>query len=138
MTSAAGHPDLPTSVSPPVSRPMRASDADRTATVLELQDAVARGCLTPDEGSERMALAFAAIFQNELPPLVADLPVADAGVSERFAGALVLARPADGDRIRLALLVLGSLLLLATAGSAVVHLFLDGGGGPFPGGHHRF
>ena len=43
-------------------RRVRASDADRLATVERLQDAVARGLLTPDEGSERMADAFAAVF----------------------------------------------------------------------------
>jgi hypothetical protein len=32
---------------------MRASDADRLATVKHLQDAMARGLLAPDEGSER-------------------------------------------------------------------------------------
>ena len=37
--------------------PVRASDADRHATVLRLQDAVAAGRLTPGEGSQRMATA---------------------------------------------------------------------------------
>ena len=56
--------------------PMRASDADRHATVLLLQDAMARGLLTPDEGSERMAAAFAAVHRRDLGPLTADLPPA--------------------------------------------------------------
>jgi Domain of unknown function (DUF1707) len=55
---------------------MRASDADRLATVKHLQDAVARGLLTPDEGSERMADAFAAVHLTDLDPLTEDLPPA--------------------------------------------------------------
>ena len=60
----------------PPGPPMRASDADRCATVLRLQDGVARGLLTPDEGSERMATAFAARWVRDLDDLVADLPAA--------------------------------------------------------------
>ena len=55
---------------------MRASDADRLATVEHLQDAVARGLLAPDEGSERMADAFAAVHLTDLDPLTEDLPPA--------------------------------------------------------------
>jgi hypothetical protein len=39
-----------------------------------LQDAVARGLLTFDEGSDRMATAYTARFVRELGPLTADLP----------------------------------------------------------------
>jgi hypothetical protein len=53
---------------------MRAADDDRAATVHVLQDAVARGLLTPDEGSDRMAAAFAAVHLRDLAPLTADLP----------------------------------------------------------------
>jgi hypothetical protein len=55
---------------------LRASDADRTATVAALQDAVGRGLLTHEEGGERMAAALSARFADELPPLTADLPAA--------------------------------------------------------------
>jgi hypothetical protein len=55
---------------------IRASDAERSATVAELQDGVARGLLTHEEGAERMASAFAARFRDELPLLTADLPSA--------------------------------------------------------------
>jgi Domain of unknown function (DUF1707) len=55
-------------------RHMRASDADRVATVRLLQDAVGRGLLTADEGSERMAAAWAAVHVRDLGPLTADLP----------------------------------------------------------------
>ena len=53
---------------------MRASDAERAVTVDVLRDAVARGLLNPDEGSERMAAAFAATYRDELPALTVDLP----------------------------------------------------------------
>jgi len=53
---------------------LRASDAERTATVHALQDAMARGLLTHEEGDERMAAAFAARFRDQLPSLTADLP----------------------------------------------------------------
>jgi hypothetical protein len=53
---------------------LRASDADRYATVHVLQDAVARGLLGLDEGSARMADAYAARFVRDLAPLTADLP----------------------------------------------------------------
>jgi hypothetical protein len=54
---------------------LRASDAERLATVELLEDAVARGLLTPEEGSDRMATAFAARHRDELPAVTADLPV---------------------------------------------------------------
>jgi hypothetical protein len=53
---------------------IRASDAERAATVEVLKDAVAQGLLEPDEGSERMATAFATRFRDELPAIMADLP----------------------------------------------------------------
>jgi Domain of unknown function (DUF1707) len=60
----------------PQGRPrVRASDADRHAVVHRLQEAVARGQLSFDEGSERMARAWAGRYQDELPELTADLPV---------------------------------------------------------------
>jgi hypothetical protein len=55
---------------------IRASDMERAAVVDVLQDAVARGLLTHDEGGERMATALAATFRDQLPPLTADLPPA--------------------------------------------------------------
>lgn len=56
-------------------RRLRASDADRAATVGALQDAVARGQLSYDEGDDRIADAFAARHLDQLPALTADLPV---------------------------------------------------------------
>jgi Domain of unknown function (DUF1707) len=55
---------------------VRASDADRNATVDLVQDAIARGLLTHDEGGERMSAAYAATYRDELPVLTADLPPA--------------------------------------------------------------
>ena len=45
---------------------VRASDADRAATARTLQDAVGRGLLTYEEGSDRMAAAYAARFLTAL------------------------------------------------------------------------
>ena len=53
---------------------LRASDADRHATVARLQEAVALGLLTHEEGSDRMAAAYDARYHSDLPPLTADLP----------------------------------------------------------------
>jgi Domain of unknown function (DUF1707) len=61
---------------------IRASDADRLATVLVLQDAMARGQLTPDEASDRMASAFAAVHRNDLDPLTADVTPAPRAADE--------------------------------------------------------
>jgi Domain of unknown function (DUF1707) len=72
---------LDTDPFPPLQEPpprMRASDADREAVVRTLLDALARGLLTLDEGDERVAAAYAARYQDELPRLTADLPPAPA------------------------------------------------------------
>ncbi|MEO5834425.1 MAG: DUF1707 domain-containing protein [Nakamurella sp.] len=58
-------------------RGFRASDADRQLTVMVLQDAVARGLLTTQEGSVRMEAAYTATHHAQLPPLTADLPPAE-------------------------------------------------------------
>jgi hypothetical protein len=54
--------------------PARASDAEREAVVTVLHDAVARGLLTLAEGEERVAVAYATRFRDDLPRLTADLP----------------------------------------------------------------
>jgi hypothetical protein len=130
---------------------LRASDAERAATVEMLRDAVARGLLDHDEGGERMAAAFAVRFRDELPLLTADLPSAPAATAPapgwRALGSAavtqvradVLATVAAGPRSRrfvltvlVALLVLG---LLVALGSLAVHgLFEGGSDGPFDGG----
>jgi hypothetical protein len=123
---------------------LRASDADRTATVGVLRDAVAAGLLDHDEGGERMAAAFAARFRDELPPLTADLPRSATATSAPAPGwrslgstAVVQLRSdvqatlAAGPRSRrflltllIAVVVLGVLVAL---GSLALHGLLDGG-----------
>jgi hypothetical protein len=118
-------------------RRLRASDADRTATVEVLQDAMGRGLLAHGEGGDRMAAAFAARFTDELPPLTADLPLVAAPTAEpgwRHVGHLLAAQvraeihAGAGPRSRrilaaamVAVLLLGILLTLAG------HGLVDGG-----------
>jgi hypothetical protein len=53
---------------------VRASDAEREATVTRLNSAVGEGRLTLDEFSTRLGSAYDATTRGELEPLVADLP----------------------------------------------------------------
>ena len=137
--------------SPATSAPrMRASDADRLATVGQLQDAVARGLLTPDEGSERMADAFAAVHLTDLDPLTEDLPPAPPGRAApgwRSLGVLAveqvrisLSTAATGRvsaaRVAVVLLVASLFLVLVGALSGVA-LSDSGGGGGGDGGWHE-
>jgi hypothetical protein len=129
---------------------LRASDADRAATATTLQDAVGRGLLTPEEGGERLAAAFAAVHRDELPALTADLPTDEApagpsaAVGWRALVALLVAQVraelaatrAAGVRSRrfavaavVVVLLTGLVVLAAVSG----HGF-PGGDGPFPGG----
>ncbi|MFN8169248.1 MAG: DUF1707 domain-containing protein [Candidatus Nanopelagicales bacterium] len=55
-------------------RPMRASDQDRTEAVLALTDHVTDGRLDSDEFEARVSAAYAATYLHELDPLFADLP----------------------------------------------------------------
>jgi Domain of unknown function (DUF1707) len=134
---------------------IRASDADRTATVDVLQDAVARGLLTHDEGGERMATALAARFRDELPPLTADLPPlpapAAAAAGWRQLGSTLVAQVrhdvqaavAAGPRSRRFLLTaLVAILLvgfLVTVAALALHGMFDAGyDGEEFGEHMRF
>jgi hypothetical protein len=122
-------------------RHMRASDDDRAATVRVLQDAVVRGLLTADEGSERMAAAWAAVHVRDLPPLTADLPPARPvpgapgwGVLATMATEQVRTslRGAGSGRLsaaRVAAALAVTLLLLLLVGSVIGELFFDGGHG---------
>ena len=129
---------------------LRASDADRQETVHTLQDAAARGLLTPDEAGERMAAAYAAPHLDELPALTADLPPAAAPAPAppgwRVLATLALLQgraglawmTANGLRSRrgvaaiaVLLVVLAGLVALVVAGVGGPHGFA--GGGP----HHR-
>jgi hypothetical protein len=130
---------------------LRASDADRHAVVHRLQDAVARGLLDLDEGSERMARVWAARHVDELPPLVADLPEPTApppGWRALAALALLQLRTTLGGaagpgsraaRVRLAALSVAALLLVGlflglVGGVLAAHA---GDPGAFGGGFRR-
>ena len=57
---------------------IRASDAERDATVIRLRDAMAEGRLTLDDFSERTDAALTALTRDQLSAVVADLPTAAA------------------------------------------------------------
>lgn len=117
---------------------LRASDADRMAAVLVLQDAVGTGCLTPAEGSDRMSAAFAAIHRRDLEPLVADLPrpVSPTGnTGGARPGAVARARRTAADPgWRLVVIVAVLLVVALVVGSVAAHLVLGSGPGGFGGG----
>ena len=129
---------------------MRASDADRLAIVEQLQDAVARGLLTPDEGSERMADAFAAVHVTDLGRLTEDLPPAPperTAPGWRSLGTLAveqvrasLTTAATGRlraaRVAFVLLVASFFLVLVGALSGVALSDSGGGGGGGGWGDH--
>ena len=123
--------------------PLRAADSDRAATVHVLQDAVARGLLTPDEASDRMAAAFAAVHLRDLAPLTADLPAQPVAVAgsgapgwgplglmawEQVRATVTGARSGGPAAVRVALAAVVVLVLLLTLISLVVHGLADGPG----------
>jgi hypothetical protein len=121
---------------------LRASDVDRHATALVLQDATARGLLNPTEGGDRMGAAFAAVYLRDLEPLIADLPgvagtTKPAGWRPLAQMALEQLRSSLNTTGRRSAAQLGAalllVLLLMTFGLAVAHLAFDNGGGPGPG-----
>jgi hypothetical protein len=129
---------------------MRASDADRLATVKHLQDAMARGLLAPDEGSERMGDAFAAVHLTDLDPLTEDLPPAPpqrTAPGWRSLGALAVeqarasltsaAGRLSAARVAVVLLVASLFLLLVGALSGMAMSDGGGGGGGGDGGWHE-
>jgi hypothetical protein len=65
MSDEPGQPDAPK---------VRASDAEREATVERLREATAEGRLTFGELTERTETAYTATTRGELVPLTADLP----------------------------------------------------------------
>lgn len=58
----------------PASGALRASDAEREATVAALHLGLGEGRLDLAEADERTSAAYAARYRDELPPLLADLP----------------------------------------------------------------
>src|SRR3954470_6075045 len=55
---------------------VRASDAERDATVDRLREAAAEGRLTLEELTDRIEAAAGAVMRSELAPLTRDLPPA--------------------------------------------------------------
>ena len=55
---------------------VRASDAEREATIERLRHAAAKGRLTFEELADRIEAASAAVMRSDLAPLTADLPAA--------------------------------------------------------------
>ena len=140
VTAAAAHSHVP------VPR-MRASDVDRHATVAVLQDAMARGLLTPAEGGDRMNAAFAAVHLEDLTAITADLRRAPArSESAGWRPLLLMVLEQLQSSLRSALtgrrpVQLGAALLIAfllvTCGLTFAHLVLDSGGDPGQGGFDR-
>jgi Domain of unknown function (DUF1707) len=62
------------STSPPESRGLRISDADRARAAERLQVAMAEGRITMAELEERLAVVYGARYEGELVPPLADLP----------------------------------------------------------------
>ena len=130
---------------------MRASDADRLATVKQLQDAVARGLLTPDEGGERMADAFAAVHLTDLDPLTEDLPPAPPertapgwrslgtlAVEQVRASLTTATGRLSAARVAVVLLVAALVLVLVGALGGGALSDSDGGGGGGGGWHDHW
>ena len=61
---------------------VRASDAEREATISRLRDAAAEGRLTFEELADRIEAASAAVMRSDLVPLTADLPVSVAPIDD--------------------------------------------------------
>src|SRR3954454_5036253 len=67
---------------------VRASDAERDATVNRLRDAATQGRLTLEELTDRSEAAVTAVMRSELVPLISDLPATAAvGLPTPSAGA---------------------------------------------------
>ena len=65
---------------------IRASDAERDATVTRLREAAAEGRLTLEELTDRIEAAVTAVMRSELVPLTSDLPATAAvGVAAQSA-----------------------------------------------------
>lgn len=60
---------------------VRASDADREATVNRLREAAGDGLLTLEELTDRIEAAADAVMRSDLMPLISDLPATTAGTA---------------------------------------------------------
>ena len=91
---------------------IRASDAEREQFARTIQEAAAQGRLTVPEADDRLAGVFAARYREELPPLVADLPVDGAAERSRPAPVGWRGRLPAPLAVHAALVVLWSTVLI--------------------------
>src|SRR5438270_793539 len=106
---------------------MRAGDAERTTVVEALGRHLGDGRLTVEEFEERTAQAHAAVYLDQLPPLLADLPGPPAPAPQR-----VPQRPrVPSTAVFVLLMLLLTLSVVAVAhgapplfGFAILFLFL--------------
>ncbi|OZM82321.1 DUF1707 domain-containing protein [Pseudonocardia sp. MH-G8] len=82
------------SPSSPEPRGIRISDADREKAAQQLHQALAEGRITLSELEERLAVVYAARYEADLRPPLADLPGADV-----VAGAAVVEVPSDAPPV---------------------------------------
>jgi hypothetical protein len=125
-----------------------ASDAERHTTVARLQEAVALGLLTHEEGSHRMAAAYDARYLSDLPLLTADLPRPPSASPTVPAAAPGRRAPLAMAWVQLRILIAGSatgrpsrrrLAVVGAMGITLVALLVLGAGGLdglFGGGGH--
>ena len=81
--------------SPPESRGIRISDADRERAAERLHQALSEGRITLSELEERLAVVYAAKYEADLVPPLADLPGAEVLITP----AAVPAVPADAPPV---------------------------------------
>jgi hypothetical protein len=79
--------DAPTTALDIASSSVRASHAERAATVERLHAALGEGRLGLDETEERVAAAYRSSYRSDLLPLLADLPAEPRGLRAGWAQA---------------------------------------------------
>jgi len=102
-------------------RRLRAGDADRTRVVDALGRHLGEGRLTVQEFDERAAQAHAAVYLDQLPPLLADLPGDPTPAPRRVAPRRRLPHPAV---LLLAVLLLTWSAIALVRGAAPLFVFV--------------
>jgi uncharacterized protein DUF1707 len=95
---------------------MRAGDADRQRVVEQLGQHFAHGRLDVGEFDERAGRAHTAVYLDQLPPLLADLPAAPAPQVTPVQRPRRALRPADWPARAAIAVVVGLLLLWSVIG----------------------
>jgi hypothetical protein len=90
---------------------IRASDSEREQVAHILRTAMGEGRLTLDEGEERLAAVYQAVYRDDLAPLTADLP----GNGRQALAELPEARSAVARQRRRQAAVVGAVVLAVTA-----------------------